>query len=60
VCKELDDELEAGKAAAIAVVEHLGRMGNAQMAKIPVSFVDGYGNLEEWEVSAKLISCLKM
>lgn len=58
--KELDDEIEDGKVAALSVVKHMERMGQASDCRIPVSFVDGHGNLTEWEVSAKLVSIISI
>ena len=55
--KDLDDELEDGTIAAAALVLHLNRMG-AGGCMIPVSHVDEDGRLQEWEVTAKLVSVL--
>ena len=58
MCQELDEELEAGGQAAQSVVDHVKRMGAANV-KIPVTSVNDAGELEIWEVTAAITGVVR-
>lgn len=60
MCKELDEELQRGQDAAIALVEHLEHMGGACKLEMPLSHVDHHGRLHEWKITVELVSQLEV
>lgn len=51
MCKELDDEMQAGQEAATALVQHVERMGASRLT-IPV---EGEG-CSVWEIKVTLVA----
>jgi hypothetical protein len=57
--EDLKQELERGHQAAKAIVQHMEDMGGASWCEFPVSHVDRNGNLQEWKVTAEIVSVIK-
>lgn len=59
MCKELEQELDKGRAHAKALVQHMEDMGGSGHAVMPVSHVTADGRLQEWTVTVALKSSFK-
>lgn len=54
MCKELEDELKTADAPALALVQHLGRMG-ASKCEIPVETTRSDGKVDRWKVTVEYV-----
>lgn len=54
MCKELEDELETADAPALALVQHLSRMGAAK-CDIPVETTRPDGKTDHWKVTVEYV-----
>jgi hypothetical protein len=54
MCKELEDELKTADAPALALVQHLDRMG-ASKCEIPVETGRPDGKTDHWKVTVEYV-----